>query len=445
MLNSTKNQSRVAKDSFKLTDLSFPEKIVYWTIVLTPVWWLSGVQTLLYPGVAAGLLVYKFDLDKLTRRSLPISAWAWLLMSMAMLITAMLGLNQMGFSIMKAASTIVTFSKSYFLIFCCFTIPFWHQIRLQVVTRAVAWLSVGYAVAIAIELVMLVAGLGDIVILPPLARAIPGDKLSLLVGFAYVQPFFGIPLPRTALYTPDPPILGACSLLGLFICLGESDTRLRRWAVFGSAIALAISQSRISWVSCPMVFFIIAVFRSSSMRQTSLWGISFTSFLCGILGLTISELIGIPLGVFTSARAESSSDRELVVSKTLEAWQDKPWLGWGVIRGSVKWHTFDIALGSFSTYASVLYLHGIFGFVFFIFALASSLWNFWKPALGGNPDAKRGFGTLIALYLLCQGTPLSWMTVYFWFYYLWLGTILAEEQQKHPKISRWEDLAVKTW
>jgi O-antigen ligase len=159
------------------------------------------------------------------------------------------------------------------------------------------------------------------------------------------------------------------------------------------------------------------------------------------LGLTFSQLINRFQEFFTSARAESSKDRELVVRKTLEAWQESPWLGWGIIQGSVKWYTYDIALGSFSTYASVLYLHGIVGFIFFVAALASTLWSFWTPAVRGNPLCKRAFASLVALYVLCNATPLSWMTVYFWFFFVWLGAILGEIQPPKGSITSWEQLS----
>jgi O-antigen ligase len=162
------------------------------------------------------------------------------------------------------------------------------------------------------------------------------------------------------------------------------------------------------------------------------------------LGLTLSQLIAKPMEIFNGARAESSKDRELVVRKTLEAWQESPWVGWGIIQGSVKWYTYNIALGSFSTYASVLYLHGIVGFIVFIAALALTLWSFWGLAVRGNPLCKRAFASLVALYLLCNATPLTWMTVYFWFFFVWLGAILSEIQPPDGSITSWEQLAGDT-
>jgi len=295
-------------------------------------------------------------------------------------------------------------------------------------------------VTIAIEMVMLVLRIGQAGFLPPLTRLLPGDKLSLRVTFANMQPFFGIPLPRTVLYTPDPPIVGVCGLLCFFICLGETDRRLRRFAISGSLLALLLSFSRIAWVSFPLTVLIVVCFRSRLVRQGSLWGASSISLLCGFLGLTFSQLLNQGLEIFNKARAESSTDRELVVRKTLEAWQQSPWIGWGIIRGSVKWYTYDIALGSFSTYASVLYLHGIVGFIVFVTALASTVGSFWEPAVRGNPMSKRAVASLVGLYLLCNATPLTWMTVYFWFFFLWLGAILAETRQNRQSVSSWSEL-----
>ncbi|HAA29249.1 MAG TPA: capsular biosynthesis protein [Cyanobacteria bacterium UBA8553] len=441
MLNVTSSTADATAGNFKLGALSFPERVIYWTIVLTPLWWLSGLQTLLYPAIAVFLLVVTFDLDKIIRKPLPVCVWAWLAMSLVMLWTATIGLSNVGFGFQKTAGAGVTLLKSYFLIFTCLTLPFWSQIRVRVVTRAVAWMSTGYLVTIAVELAMLFLKIGKSGFMPPLTRLIPGDKLSLKVTFAEFQPFFGIPFPRTVLYTPDPPIVGVCTILCLFICLGETDRRLRNFALTGCLVGLLLSFSRSAWMCLPLSLLIMTCFRSRWVRQSSLWGASFTSLLCALLGLTFSQLINRFQEFFTSARAESSKDRELVVRKTIEAWQESPWLGGGIIQGSVKWYTYDIALGSFSTYTSVLYLHGIVGFIVFVTALASTLWSFWQPAVQGNPLGKRALASLVALYVMCNATPLTWMTVYFWFFFVWLGAILCEIQPPQGVITSWDQLS----
>jgi hypothetical protein len=439
MLNITSSPTVSSTRDFKLDALSFSERVIYWTIVLTPLWWLSGIQTLLYPAIAVFLLVIAFDIEKVIRTWLPACVWAWLAMAVVMVWTAMFGLSSVGFDIQKTAAMAVTFFKSYFLIFACLALPFWDCIRVRVVTRAVAWMTTGYLATIAIEMVMLVLGIGKEGIMPPLAQIIPGDKLSLKISFAEFQPFFHIPLPRTVLYTPDPPILGVCAILCFFICLGETDHRLRRFALAGCLVALLISFSRLAWVCFPLALLLSACFRSRMARQGPLWGASFTALLCSIWGLTFSELIKKPLEFFNSARAASSTDREIVVRKTLEAWQQSPWIGWGIPAGSYRWYIYDIVLGSFSTYASVLYLHGILGFIFFVAALALTLSSFWGPAVRGNFLCQRAFASLVALYVLCNATPLSWMGVYFWFFFVWLGAILSETQQR-TFVSRWEQL-----
>ena len=435
--------SKPISSRFIKLDMSFAEQVVYWAIVLTPLWWLLGVQTLLYPAIAIILVLISFDFDKLLRSSVPACVWAWLVMSLVMLATATIGLSNVGFDIQKIAATLVTFFKSYFLIYACLVLPFWNRIRVSVITRAVAWMTTGYLATIAIQMVMLVLRIGGSGFLPPLARLIPGDKLSLQVKFAVFQPFFGIPLPRTALYTPDPPILGVCAVLCFFICLGETNRRLRNFGLTGCLVALLISASRLAWLCLPLGLLIIVCFRSRLARQGSLWVASFTALLCGLLGLTFNQLLEKPLEIFTSARATSSTDREFVVRKTLEAWQESPWLGWGIISGSVRWYTYDIALGSFSTYASVLYLHGIIGFIFFVAALALTLWSYWGLAVRGNLLYKRAFASLLALYVFCNAIPLTWMTVYFWFFFLWLGAILSETHQHRTTVYSWEHLSEK--
>ncbi|MBD2105038.1 O-antigen ligase family protein [Leptolyngbya sp. FACHB-261] len=423
-----------------LGGLSQAEQTLYWLALLSPLWWLLGLQVLLYPAVLIGLLVMAFDLDKLLKGSLPACAWAWLAMAAVMLWTGGLGLLDVGFGFKAVAAQAVTFFKSYCLIFACIALPFWTRLRVQVITRAVAWMATGYLVVIAIEMVMLVLGIGEQGYTPFLAKLIPGDKQSMQVLFANMSLFFGIMLPRTGLYTPDSPILGVAAVCCVLICQGEAQPQLRKLALAGSLLALILSFSRSAWISLPLALLISAAFGSSLARQVSLWGASLFSLLCAVFGLTPSQLIEAPLTIFTQARPDSSGDRELVVRKTLEAWQESPWLGWGIIRGAVRWHTYEVALGSFSTYASVLYLHGIVGFAVFLATLVVTLLDFWKPSRQGNPLARQAFGSLVALYLMCAATPLSWMAIYLWFYFVWLGAVLAETRQEPFSVRSWQEL-----
>jgi hypothetical protein len=238
----------------------------------------------------------------------------------------------------------------------------------------------------------------------------------------------------------DPPIPGICGLLSFFICYGESNRRLRFLSISGSLLALLVSQSRLAWVCFPTVYLISLSFRRQTIRQASLWGAFLLFTGCAVLGLTLADLLHQALGVFTEARAASSADRSLVVSLTLEAWKERPWLGWGISRGEVKWYIYEIVLGSFSTYAGVLYLHGVLGYICLITALATTVWNLWRIAQTGNHLAQGAVASFLALCLFLEGLPLTWICVYFWFYFIWLGNLLAQHQSKLIQVSSWEQL-----
>lgn len=434
MLNLPSFKLEALLDDAGASAFSNSERIIYWTIILTPVWWLMGIQPLFYPIVIVGLFTIHFDWHRLAIEGLPTYVWSWLAMSIVMLWTAILGLNDMGLSLLPAAAAVVTFFKSYFLIFACLALPFWSQVRTQVITRAVAWMASGYLVAIAVQVILLAFKIGGSgFFLPPLARLIPGDKASLMVDLAFPSSFFGLPILRTVLYTPDPPILGICAVLCFMICLGESDRRLRNLALVGCIATLIVSASRSALVLLPLALSLGVLFRSGIFRQLSLWLTSSTFLLCSIFGLTIADLAQKPNEVLNKTRdnaISSSLERELVVRKTLEAWSASPWVGWGVIRDTINlYENVYITLGSFSTYAAVLYLHGTIGFTALIVAMALTLWNAYHAASHGSSNCNWAFAGLIALYIACNATPLSWMAVYLWFFFIWLGTVLFEARQ----------------
>jgi hypothetical protein len=192
-------------------------------------------------------------------------------------------------------------------------------------------------------------------------------------------------------------------------------------------------------VLLPFALLIGIFFQSGLFRQLSLWLASATFLLCSMLELTIAQLLQQPSEALNQTRENaiaSSIERELVVRKTLEAWQASPWIGWGVIRGSVNlYDDAYIGLGSFSTYSAVLYLHGIVGFIALICAMALTLWYAYSAAIRGGSNCNWAFASLIALYFACNATPLSWMAVYLWFFFIWLGAVFFEAQQDNASFN----------
>jgi O-antigen ligase len=431
---STRTDSVVFKVSMTLS-----ERVIYWTICLTPLWWMLGLQVLLYPTVVFILLAINFDVSKLVRFSIPQCIFSWLLMCLLAVWSIVIGLNSIDYALLKCAAAFIMFYKSYLLVFSCLLLPFLCRIRVNVITRATCWLTTGFIATLALEFTMLFLKIGGSGYLPLFAKLIPGDKQSLRVTFAVWQPFFGISLPRTVLYTADPPIVGVCSLLFFFICLGETNVWLRRSSLAGCFIALLISQSRLAWICFPLTLAVFGFIRNHWIKQWFIWLAASTTLLSSYLGISFKELLEIPTEVFHRGRPESSTDRDLVVRKTIEAWQEKPWFGWGTVQGSVQWYTYDIALGAFSTYPSVLYLHGIVGLIVFLFAQFSTVAAFWNDAVQGSLLHLRAVTSLLGLYILCIGMPFTWMVVYFWFFFIWLGAILAEKQDKDQLyFQRWK-------
>lgn len=110
---------------------------------------------------------------------------------------------------------------------------------------------------------------------------------------------------------------------------GGGEPRLRKLALAGSLCALVVSFSRLALICLPVALLLAAFFQSKLSRQLSLWLASLAFLVCSILELTLKNLLEKPLEVFNSARAASSETRAIVIRKTLEAWQEEPWLGWG--------------------------------------------------------------------------------------------------------------------
>lgn len=413
--------------TISIQSFSFDEKIIYFTAILTPVWWLLGIQPLFYPAIGLLLLLKNFSFKKAIRKPLPVAAWAWFVMFLVMLVTVLQGLVESGAGVTTFLSSMVTVYKSYLMIFAFIALPFWGKVRSQVIVRAVTWMSFGFLINLLIQIVLLAAGVNDAVFTPPLAKILPGDVKSLMVTSAKFSSFFGVSLPRSTLHTVDPPILGAVAFLTFMISLTESKPQMRRWGIVGSLSALIISFSRSAWVGTALGLLFLTLFRSRLLRIWNFVGLSIACLIGAVSERTPAELLASPAEIFNQARASSSDTRGIVVQATIDAWLEKFWLGWGIIRGEVQiYEGVYISLGSFSTYSAVLYLHGIIGFIVFLTSLLTTFWSFLQPAFRGVLSAQIALASLLILYILIQATPLSWMAIYLWFYFLWLGAVMHE-------------------
>jgi O-Antigen ligase len=418
------------------------EQVVFWTIVLTPIWWLLGVQIFVYPAVVILLLLPGVNLKSIAERRLPGSVWTWFAMALTMLLTAFIGLESVNFDLSKVIASAVNFFKGYFFIFACLVLPFFRPVRSTIVTRAVAWMATSYLATFAVQLVLFSAGIFDNssgrAFKSLLATLIPGANsgsldINMIVG---VESFLGIPLPRTTLYTPDPPILGLCAILCFLICLAETNTTLRRWALAGALVALVFSTSRSAWIAFPIALALSTLAdlrRRAKVGQGVLWlGVAF-SLVCGLSTTSPNDILDGLFGTFNQARVSSSQERNVVVGQTLQVWQESPWLGWGFIQHGARFYEgYKMPLGTFSTYANALYLHGVLGFCMLI---TTMLWTFWDcgvRAWAGDVKNARALGCLFSLYLISGAEVLTWMSPFLWFFFVWLGAVLKESQAKTP-------------
>jgi O-Antigen ligase len=413
-------------EGLKLGALSYTEVAIYWTALLTPLWWLLGVQVFLYPAVVITLLGAGLSVDKLAKTPLPLSTWAWFAMALTMLMTTVLALD--GIGLVPMATLTVALLKCYFLIFASLALPFFQPLRSAVITRAVAWMSASHTLFLAITTTLWlfqIPGINK----PLLASILPSDS-AFALNLASSEKFLGLNMPRISGYTPDPPILGTCAVLCFFICLGEPNRWLRRAALTGSILGLVFSFGRTAWLALPIALVVCLLFRLAIIPQLVLGAAAVASFSGGLFWANVEELFQGGTAQFNQAResgASSSITRTKVINRTLELWQESPWTGWGFIQHQV--HLYEntyMPATTFSTYAAVLYLHGAVGFVVFLLAMLATLWDVYEPSIRGDALAARACGSLIALYLMLGTTTLSWMAPFLWFFFVWLGTVIRE-------------------
>lgn len=403
----------------------FAEQIVFWTIALVPLWWILGVQIVVYPLV--GWYLFYRSLQRQNQVSLPFGWQMWCLYIgvwlLSLLVNLAIGTAEVGRSVTAFGSITGVWML---------TVALWYamrrlSIRHRVVVRAICILGLCQLVAIIIGEAYLNATGSILQTHSAIVTLIPSIPSRIFFDASLygreTLVWDADPIPRLKSFYYWAPLAGTMSI---FICTAALAERQRFWQLAGLIGGLAtiwLAAARAAQVGVVLAILVAIWFGGKLGRKVILVGsMPFVIFS----PLIISQLYK----YFFEYRKDSASGRLALYDETYKAFLNSPFIGFGAQgRSDVL---ADIPLGSHSQLYSTLYQTGVIGssvLAIAWIAIAFALLQLVRK----QPNLSPVLGAWVGLTLVMPGGELAAASVTVFAIAAWMGCAWNQVEQETLK------------
>lgn len=411
---------------------NLPEHLVWWSIVATyPLWLVGGLYVV--GSVLGWLLLACLIIQALAARDFPgehdgvrISPvlWLWILGMVAMEIALIAGHVDFNLSTALIIKSSIGWAKGWAAL-ALYPLAGCLRIRPRLLSRAICILGLHTLIITPLLLLTPHLGLPQVLYVSPL-RAVggPGNEFFDVALFEVDGSTGDL---RWRLFTPWGPALGFVGNVNLILSLQEED---RRWKAAGIASAVLmglICKSRLAQLTLILIPVFLAVV-SRLRKPATLILLGFGTYLASLLAPMIQQGFEDFWHRFKSARAGSTRVRMALKRIAIDRWQrGAPIWGHGVVKPGP--HLVEaMPIGSHHTWAGLLYVKGVVGFIALAVPMAVSTVELLRRALSSRYAlGAAGLGILGILFLYTFGENLEILVYLYWPGMIFLGLALQEE------------------
>ncbi len=394
---------------------NFPERIIWYSIVGTYGFYLIGGLYILAPAIAWILLFYlgkklweqTESTPEAEKIAIPWTVWLWIVGMLVEELALIIGHLDFNLGTAMLVKSSIGWAKGWALL-AIFPLIGCLPIRPQLIYRAVCIVGLQTLILLPIFILAYILHLPSQLYISPL-QIVGGPGPEFFNVLLYEIDLDG--KPRWRLFTPWAPALGLVANIYFVLALQEKNNKWRWFGILVGLIMSLISKSRLALLSLPVVLF-ISWCLSNLTQPIVLISIGLTSFLVSMFASPIFNLVNEFWGKVKGARASSTRVRAALWRIAFERWHEAPIWGHGIVeRGP---HLVEyVVIGSHSTWASLLFVKGVVGFIGFVIPLLFSflylLFNAQKSQL-----ARVSLSILLILFFSSFGENLEMLAYLFW-------------------------------
>jgi hypothetical protein len=410
-------------DKTALNPQNFTERLVYWSIVLTWLFYLIGGLYLLAPALG-WILFLKILLNNYVGRKVALSSvsvWIWCAGMLAMLAALIAGHILWGLGVPQLIKSTIGWAKGWALLALFILAGAMLPIRMMLLARAVNILALQTLLLIPLFYLAPKIGLPGTLYISPLSiLGGPGPE------FFEVQLYgrgAGDLAARWRFFSPWAPAAGMVA--NTFVILSMMD-RNHGWKVVGvltSVLVCLMSQSRLALIAIlvvPATTWVIVRFGRPFITIFIAGGL-------GVSGLLSDQLIALADMAndrFVSARAASSRVRAALGRIAVDRWSNEAlWFGHGVVEKGPHLVEY-MPIGSHHTWYGLLFVKGIVGFVGLAIPMLATFVELVAKAQT-NRIARSGLAMTLVLLMYSFGENLEILAYLFWPGLLLIGKSLS--------------------
>ena len=407
------------------------ERLIFWSIGLTYVFYALGALYVVAPAIGWCLLLlvcWRFASADMRFRAPALGVWIWWLSTLAILVALVIGHFDYGLGRSQLIKSIIGWAKGWAMFPVFITVGACLSIRLQVLARAANIVSVQTLILAPMLVAAAYIGIPPEIWISPLsAVGGPGPEFFSfrLYGITPDGSF------RWAFFAPWAPGAGMAAVTLLALGVMDED---RRWVAAGALGMLAMAvlvKSRLALLGLPIA--LGAGFTLCNMRMPVL---HFFGALCVLsIGLLWGPLVETLLDAkeaFDNYRSNSTEVRSTLQAIAGYRYSEAPVWGHGIQDAGTHIVAF-MPIGSHHTWYGLLFVKGMVGVVAFAIPMVFSLVALIVRGQSSR-SAMAGLMVLTGMWIYSFGENLEVLAYLFWIGLVVIGMGM-QRNEKDPALS----------
>jgi hypothetical protein len=352
------------------------ERIIYYALCLTWVWYVIGATYILAPALAWSLLLlilWRWLIcppdDPACPRAVPPLVWVWIVFMFVMQVALVVGHMNFDLGIPQLVKSSIGWMKGWALFAIFPLIGACLHIRAEVLYRAVGWVALQTLILVPLFVIAPLIGLpGTLYISPLQVVGGPGPEFFEVQLYG-TDPFGGV---RWRFFTPWAPAAAVAYGMLLVMLLRDKSAAIRVAGILATLAVAIMCKSRLGFVAIPIA--LIAAYGLASIHNPRvLFGCAAGALFLGVFGDQIIDLILTQKERMDQMRADSTYVRRVLGNIALHRWEtEAPIWGHGIVELGPHLVEF-MPIGSHHSWYGLLFVKGLVGFMALLLPLLITL------------------------------------------------------------------------
>jgi hypothetical protein len=414
---------------------NWPERLIWWSMIGTyPIWMIGGLYAV---GSALGwlllgclllmILAHKDHPEEFEEIAISPVIWLWAAGMLIMEVALIIGHADFNLHASMIIKSSIGWAKGWAAL-ALYPLAGCLKIRSNIIFRAACIVGLHTLVIAPILLITPNLHLPQILFVSPL-RVLGGPGNEFFDVALYEIDGSTGEL-RWRLFAPWGPALGFVGNINLMLSLQEQNRNWKIAGVAGAILMCLVCKSRLAQV-CIIIIPVITYMITNLRRPITLIGLGLSSFFGGLLSPMLLATVSHFWDNFKGARASSTRVRFALRRMAVRRWeQEAPIWGHGVVEPGP--HLVEkMPIGSHHTWAGLLFVKGIVGFLALAVPMAATIVSMtWRAAHPRYHLGAVGFSMIATILLYTFAENLEILIYLYWPGMVMLGLALQEKPSR---------------